>query len=233
MLVTPAGSLDPLRDGLRAAIAEVWSPAGVPEAQEWTPHVSVAYSRVSGPQTSTKPRSTARTAPPTRRSTLSSAYLLTDEDVTGTAARYAPARPPLDAISRRTLTAPPAVPPTGPNRAARVRMAPARPTPRTPETMRTARRHLAVRAVTRARSGTAVSELMAATGMGRRWVYYRLRELSAAGRVIQTTCGLWRIGPKAATVSNHRFAHVHPHAPRLHQTRVHTPRTCTCTHHPQ
>ena len=35
------------------------------------------------------------------------AYLLTDADVTGTAARYAAARPPLDAISRRALTAPP------------------------------------------------------------------------------------------------------------------------------
>ena len=30
MLVTPAGSLDPLQDGLRAAIAEVWSPDRVP-----------------------------------------------------------------------------------------------------------------------------------------------------------------------------------------------------------
>jgi len=49
MPVTPAGSLDPLRDGLRAAIAEVWSPAAVPEAQEWTPHVSIAYSNVTGP----------------------------------------------------------------------------------------------------------------------------------------------------------------------------------------
>ena len=43
--------------------------------------------------------------------------------------------------------------------------------------------------------GISVSELMAATGMGRRWVYYRLRELSAAGRVIQTARGLWRIAP--------------------------------------
>ena len=34
---------------------------------------------------------------------------------------------------------------------------------------------------------------MAATGMG--LVYYRLRELSAAGRVIQTARGLWRIAP--------------------------------------
>ena len=33
------------------------------------------------------------------------AYLLTDADVTGMAARYAPARPPLDAISRQAVTA--------------------------------------------------------------------------------------------------------------------------------
>ncbi len=44
--------------------------------------------------------------------------------------------------------------------------------------------------------GISASELMAATGMGRRWVYYRLRELSVAGRVIQTARGLWRIAPQ-------------------------------------
>jgi len=60
--------------------------------------------------------------------------------------------------------------------------------------------------------GISVPELMAVTGMSRRWVYYRLRELSAAGHVIQTARGLWRIAPKAATVSNHRLVHVHPHA---------------------
>ena len=31
--------------------------------------------------------------------------------------------------------------------------------------------------------------------MSRRWVYYRLRELAAAGRVIQTVRGQWRIAP--------------------------------------
>ena len=40
--------------------------------------------------------------------------------------------------------------------------------------------------------GISVPELMTATGMGRRWVYYRLRELADAGRVVQTLRGTWR-----------------------------------------
>ena len=47
--VSPRDGLTVLRDGLRAAVAEIWSPARVPESDDWTPHVSVAYSRVSGP----------------------------------------------------------------------------------------------------------------------------------------------------------------------------------------
>jgi hypothetical protein len=47
--VLPAGALTPLRTALRSAIADVWSPDTVPEAADWSPHVSVAYSRVSGP----------------------------------------------------------------------------------------------------------------------------------------------------------------------------------------
>jgi 2'-5' RNA ligase len=47
--VHPAEALAPLRDALRAAIADVWTTERVPEAAEWTPHVSVAYSRVTGP----------------------------------------------------------------------------------------------------------------------------------------------------------------------------------------
>jgi hypothetical protein len=40
--------------------------------------------------------------------------------------------------------------------------------------------------------GISVLELMDATDMGRRWVYYRLRELADAGRIIQTSSGNWR-----------------------------------------
>jgi S-DNA-T family DNA segregation ATPase FtsK/SpoIIIE len=40
--------------------------------------------------------------------------------------------------------------------------------------------------------GVTVAELVTATGKGRTWVYDRLRECAAAGRVIQTTRGYWR-----------------------------------------
>lgn len=41
--VTPDGALDPARDALRAAIGQVWGADKVPEAPEWSPHVSYAY----------------------------------------------------------------------------------------------------------------------------------------------------------------------------------------------
>jgi 2'-5' RNA ligase superfamily protein len=47
--VTHAGGLRAVREGLRAAISDVWSPDRVPDAAEWTPHVSVAYSSTTSP----------------------------------------------------------------------------------------------------------------------------------------------------------------------------------------
>lgn len=47
--VGPVGALDPVRDSLRAAIADAWGVGDVPEGPEWTPHVSIAYASVSGP----------------------------------------------------------------------------------------------------------------------------------------------------------------------------------------
>jgi hypothetical protein len=44
--------------------------------------------------------------------------------------------------------------------------------------------------------GISVPELVAITRMSRRWVYYRLRELASAGRVIQTARGQWRTAPE-------------------------------------
>ena len=123
------------------------------------------------------------------------AYLLTDADVTGAAARYAPARPPLDAISRWALTAAPPAARTEPGGAGQDA-----PGPDHPEDIgndEDGPESILQSALSRAPDqGISVSELMAATGMGRRWVYYRLRELSAAGRVIQTARGLWRIAPQ-------------------------------------
>jgi hypothetical protein len=43
--------------------------------------------------------------------------------------------------------------------------------------------------------GIPVPDLMRQTGMGRRWVYYRLTELAAAGRATQVTRGQWRATP--------------------------------------
>jgi len=47
--VSPAAGLREIRDGLRAAIGEVWSAGQVPESAEWMPHVSVAYSNSTAP----------------------------------------------------------------------------------------------------------------------------------------------------------------------------------------
>ena len=40
--------------------------------------------------------------------------------------------------------------------------------------------------------GTSVPDLVTETGMSRRWIYYRLRELAAVGRAVQVTRGQWR-----------------------------------------
>ncbi|MBO0839157.1 MAG: 2'-5' RNA ligase family protein [Actinobacteria bacterium] len=47
--VGPNGALNPARNAIRAAIADVWGWDRVPEGPDWTPHVSMAYSNVSGP----------------------------------------------------------------------------------------------------------------------------------------------------------------------------------------
>jgi S-DNA-T family DNA segregation ATPase FtsK/SpoIIIE len=43
--------------------------------------------------------------------------------------------------------------------------------------------------------GLPIRALMAASGMGRTWVYARLQELAAAGHVIQASHGCWRAAP--------------------------------------
>jgi S-DNA-T family DNA segregation ATPase FtsK/SpoIIIE len=47
-------------------------------------------------------------------------------------------------------------------------------------------------------SGVSVTDLMTVTGRGRRWVYYRLRELASSGRVVRTMRGLWRAATPGA-----------------------------------
>jgi hypothetical protein len=46
---SPPRALDPIRDAVRAGIADAWGPGRVPEAAEWSAHVSVAYASADGP----------------------------------------------------------------------------------------------------------------------------------------------------------------------------------------
>jgi hypothetical protein len=43
--------------------------------------------------------------------------------------------------------------------------------------------------------GIAVREIITATGMSRRWVFYRLQQMAAQGRAVQTARGYWRAAP--------------------------------------
>jgi len=47
--VSPSGALNPVRDGVRAAIADVRGGSRVPETEYWAPHISIAYSNSDGP----------------------------------------------------------------------------------------------------------------------------------------------------------------------------------------
>jgi S-DNA-T family DNA segregation ATPase FtsK/SpoIIIE len=70
--------------------------------------------------------------------------------------------------------------------------------------------------------GALIAELMSACGMGRSWVYYRLREHARAGRAARTTRGAWRaITPSGPT--DHRPP-PRPSTPRRRRRRDrHTP----------
>ena len=114
------------------------------------------------------------------------AFLVIDDDVRDAVARYAPVRPPLDAISRLALTTtPPAFPATA---------GAGEPVGGTgqPEDEAGDPEAALCEALSAAPDeGISVPELVAITGMSRRWVYYRLRELAPAAQAVQTTRGLW------------------------------------------
>ena len=110
------------------------------------------------------------------------AYLLTDDDVAAAAARHAPYRPALDEVSQAALAdlapAPASIPPDN---------AGDWQDDSDPEAALWGALSLAPD------EGISVPELAAQTGMGRRWIYYRLGELAADGSVIRTARGLWRV----------------------------------------
>ncbi|HUZ55974.1 MAG TPA: cell division protein FtsK [Streptosporangiaceae bacterium] len=112
------------------------------------------------------------------------AYLLTDQAVSITASRHAELRPALDEVSVRAVD-------ERANSHSDGQVAgsdgnQAEDSAADPEAILWAALSLAPD------QGISVSDLMSATGMSRRWVYYRLRELADAGRAVQTERGNWR-----------------------------------------
>jgi S-DNA-T family DNA segregation ATPase FtsK/SpoIIIE len=114
------------------------------------------------------------------------AYLLTDDDVSTTAARNRSHRPQLDPLSQNA---------TDNHKADGPVPSLVRP-PRTDVDEQTARNdnpNIALWiALRRAPShGLTVRELITATGMSRSWIYYRLQELASTGRAVQVSRGCW------------------------------------------
>ena len=104
------------------------------------------------------------------------AYLVTDEDVQGSASHYADHRPVLDHISLDGMS----------ERADMVTHSPTPDPSHAPEAVLWAVLSIAPE------DGTTVPELMDETGMSRPWVYQRLQELARAGHVTQVSRGRWR-----------------------------------------
>ena len=122
------------------------------------------------------------------------AFLITDEIVASTARAHSELRPDLDEVSRQAIDEEDATEAAatatrepdetqGSSSNAEARRADANDEP---EAILWAALSLAPD------EGSTVTELMAATGMGRSWVYYRLRGLAERGQVIQVSHGRWR-----------------------------------------
>jgi S-DNA-T family DNA segregation ATPase FtsK/SpoIIIE len=122
------------------------------------------------------------------------AYLITDEDVREAVARCTPARPELDTISDDALFA-------------GLRTQPPPPDEKPPHTASGQKGDdgplsgdeqedpdaILRRALSAAPAkGISASDLITATGMSRRWVFYRLRRLEADGYAVQMVRGYWR-----------------------------------------
>ena len=117
------------------------------------------------------------------------AYLLTDNDVQEAVARYASARPHLDAISRHALTAAPPAPAVIPE--------PGQPGDSNHADPPDGERQAAEDALWLAfcmapEDGYEIAELIRLTGMTRATLYRRLREHARHGHAIQVSRGRWR-----------------------------------------
>jgi S-DNA-T family DNA segregation ATPase FtsK/SpoIIIE len=117
------------------------------------------------------------------------AYLLTDQTVTDTAARYAGNRPALDDASQRAILAP------GNRRTASESDSSKdcnAPDTDAESTTASAQEMLWLALCMAPDEGAEISELMRATGMSRPTLYRRLAEHARAGRAVQVSRGRWR-----------------------------------------
>ncbi|MGW4475846.1 FtsK/SpoIIIE domain-containing protein [Nonomuraea sp. NPDC004354] len=119
-------------------------------------------------------------------------YLLDDDGVQRTITRHTPHRPQLDLVSvaalEAAITAPEETtnPASGNGTSARHARS---------EAAQDAEKALAAALAGAPAEGVSMDELMRLTGMGRRWVYYRLDELTRADRAAQVSRGRWRAIP--------------------------------------
>ena len=119
------------------------------------------------------------------------AYLLTDQAVAGTAARYASQRPELDETSQRAISAAAAAD-TVADLADDSPPSVSRPEPDAGGETPTAEDTLWLALCMAPDEGTDVGELIQVTGMTRPTLYRRLAEHAKAGRAIQVSRGRWR-----------------------------------------
>ena len=115
------------------------------------------------------------------------AYLLTDEVVTETAARYASHRPELDTESQRAILAAGIARPIQEDNPADDSDS-----PEDAGTSATAEDALWLALCVAPEEGTEIGELMRMTGMKRTKLYRHLREHAEAGRAVQVSRGHWR-----------------------------------------
>ncbi len=123
------------------------------------------------------------------------AYHITDDAVAQTAARYTGSRPRLDPVSRHAIQAtrhdtpaPPDAEPPHPASRQADHGQPGSTGDGQPDPDAILRRELSAAPT----GGVPVNHLITATGMSRRWVFYRLRRLEAEGSAIQITRGYWQ-----------------------------------------
>ena len=119
------------------------------------------------------------------------AYLLTDQAVTDTAARYTGQRPELDDTSQRAMQTAPATPATDPSSETGPSDS-APPNADTDSAEASADDALWLALCLAPDEGTDVAELLRVTGMSRPTLYRRLADHAKAGRATQVSRGRWR-----------------------------------------